>query len=172
MAVTERGLPVAMRDRPGDVRRRARGSLIPWRLIGLAGLVFALLGWIDVLLLWYPVRIGRPEWEFATVSASFDALPLATIGTLLIVARLHAEGTRFSRRLIGAGLIVVVLGLCAAFGLFTLSLATGLGSVDGETRWILVRAGIKTSVAACAYVLLYTFMALALFRAVRKDRVV
>lgn len=145
---------------------------MPWRLVGGAGVAFAVLGFTDVLLLWYPLRIGRPDWEFATVSGSFDALPLATIGLLLVVARLHAGGSPLSRRLVGTGLILVVLALCAAFILFALSFATGLGQVDGDTRWILIRAGTKTSVAACVYVILYILMALSLFRAARKDRVV
>ena len=171
MAVSEHGVLAAKPDRAADVRRSTRTGGLPWGLIGFAGMTFVLIGWTDVLLLWYPLRIGRPDWEFATVSGMFDALPLATIGALLIVARFHVEGSRLTRRLIGSSLIVVVLGLCAAFILFGLSFATGLGAVDGDTQWILVRAGIKTSVAACVYVILYILMALSLFRAARKDRV-
>lgn len=170
MSVTERGVLVGTPDRADDIRRSARAGPIPWRLIGFAGLTFAVVGWTDVLLLGYPLRIGRPDWEFATVSGMFDALPLATIGTLLIVAWLHVQGTSLGRRLVGSGLVLIVFGLCAAFVLFLLSFATGLGAVDGDTQWILVRAGIKTSVAACVYVTLYTLMALSLFRAARKDR--
>lgn len=170
MAVTKRGVLVATPDRADEVRRSVRAGTVPWRLIGFAGLTFALVGWTDVLLLGYPLRIGRPDWEFATVSGMFDALPLATIGTLLIVAWLHVDGTRLWRRLAGSGLVLIVVGLCAAFVLFGLSFATGLGAVDGDTQWILVRAGIKTSVAACVYVILYILMALSLFRASRKDR--
>lgn len=170
MAVSEHGVPALKPDRSSD-RRPARSGSVPWRLIGFAGLTFTLIGWTDVLLLGYPLRIGRPDWEFATVSGMFDALPLATIGMLLIVARFHVDGSRLARRLIGSALIVVVLGLCAAFILFGLSFATGIGAVDGDTQWLLVRAGIKTSVAASVYVILYILMALTLFRASRKDRV-
>lgn len=171
MAVSERGVLAVTPDRSTEARSSAR-SAVPWRLVGFAGLAFAVIGWTDVLLLGYPLRIGRPDWEFATVSGMFDALPLATIGLLLIVARTHVEGSRLSRRLIGGGLCIVVLALCAAFVLFGLSFATGLGAVDGDTQWLLVRAGIKTSVAACVYVILYILMALSLLRAPRKDRVV
>jgi hypothetical protein len=170
MAVPERGVLVATPDRTVDVRRPARSGPVPWRLVGFAGLSFALLGWTDALLLWYPLRIGMPDWEFATISGMFDALPLATIGTLLVVAWLLVEGNRPGRLLVGSALLVVVFGLCAAFVLFALSFLTGLGAVDGDTQWLLVRAGIKTSVAAFAYVTLHILMALSLFRATRKDR--
>lgn len=172
MVAAEHGLLTSTPDRVVEARRSARSSTAPWRLVGAAGVAFALLGLTDVLLLWYPLRIGRPDWEFATVSGSFDALPLATIGALLIVARLHAAGSRLSRRLVGSGLILLVLTLCAAFVLFALSFATGIGQVNDETRWILIRAGTKTSVAACVYVILYILMALSLFRAARKDHAV
>ena len=169
MAVSERGVLATSPDRAGH-RRTTRSEHFPWRLAGVAGWVFALIGWTDVLLLWYPVRIGRPDWEFATVSGAFDALPLATIGAVLIAAGLHAGGARITRRLFATALILVVLAMCAALVLFGLSFATGFGAVETETRWILIRAGVKTSIAACAYVVLYTFMALSLIRASGKDR--
>jgi hypothetical protein len=171
MAVTEHGLLASAPDRIAESRRTARNP-VPWRLIGAAGLTFGLVGWTDVLLLWYPLRVGRPDWEFATVSGTFDALPLATIGTLLVVAWLHAAGPRGLRVLAGSALFLVVLGLVGAFVLFGLSFATGLGSVEADTQWILVRAGIKTAVSAFAYVTLYILMALSLIRAPRKDRAV
>jgi hypothetical protein len=152
--------------------RSVRSEIFPWHLVGAAGLTFALIGWTDVLLLWYPLRIGRPDWEFATVSGSFDALPLATIGTVLIVAWLHAGAERLTRRIVAGLLVVTVLAMCGALVLFGLSFATGFGTVEAETRWILVRAGAKTSIAAVAYIVLYIVMVRSLMRASRKDRAV
>jgi hypothetical protein len=64
-----------------------------WLLCWIGGLL-ALAGWVDVLLLWIPLHLGRPEWEFGTVSSTFDALPLATIGLAILIAAAVAKGRR------------------------------------------------------------------------------
>src|SRR5689334_14868275 len=64
------------------------------RVLGAAGLVLAIVGWTDWALLWVPLRFGVVEWEFGTISQSFDALPLATIGTAALVAAALNGGWR------------------------------------------------------------------------------
>lgn len=141
-----------------------------WRLAVLAGIVFAVVGWIDVVLLWVPMRIGAAQWEFATTSGTFDALPLGTIGILILSLRLIADGGRGGRLATGAVAATIALLLAGVFVVFMLSFVTGYGATEGDTRIILLRAGIKTSLYAVAYVVLYSAVALSLFRSTRKAR--
>jgi hypothetical protein len=51
-----------------------------WYLLGWIGLAFALVGGFDLALIWIPLGFGNPEWEFGTVSATLDGLPVTTLG--------------------------------------------------------------------------------------------
>lgn len=169
MSLVERGLAASVPRRDSGEPVKARSMDRAWSVAVVAGAVFAILGWTDVLLLWYPLRIGTPEWEFATISGTFDALPLATIGTLVLVAYLVMRGRQLTQRIAGGMLVGVSLAFVAAFILFALSFVTGIAAVGADTKWILYRAGIKTAVSALAYTTVYVVFARSLFRATRKD---
>lgn len=63
-----------------------------WPLFFVAGAVFTMVGWAEVLLVWIPLRFGNAEWEFSVVSRTFDLLPLGTVGLTLMSAALIARG--------------------------------------------------------------------------------
>ena len=72
-------------------------------------MVFLLVGGLDVALAWYPLNLGNPEWEFGTISATFDRLPLVTMGLIFLVGSGVARGTRWLVR--GVALVMVVAGV-------------------------------------------------------------
>lgn len=70
--------------------RKGIGPLPPPSLSDLAplliaaGAVLAVAGWVDVGLFYRPLRFGDAEWEFGTIAQTFDAMPLATLGLVLL----------------------------------------------------------------------------------------
>ncbi|HEX7050782.1 MAG TPA: hypothetical protein VF188_11310 [Longimicrobiales bacterium] len=89
-----------------------------WGALGWFGALLALIGFGDIALTWYPVGLGAPEWEFATVSASLSGLPLPTMGLAMVLAAALAGGRRrvvLALVLALAALTMLVLG---ALGLF------------------------------------------------------
>src|SRR5262245_56246877 len=76
-----------------------------WYLLGWSGLVYILVGGIDILLAWYPIEFGNAEWEFGTISATLDRLPLATVGAMFILAAGVARGIPWLVRLMSVLLI-------------------------------------------------------------------
>lgn len=122
------------------------------------GAALALVGWTDAALLWYPLDFGTPEWEFATTSTFFDALPLGTIGlTALAIAAIFRGSSRLLRALsvllpVLAALFVLVLGL------FLLNAVVAWNQVDPALRVMLDRAVLKTSVLGLTYIVLYAWM--------------
>ncbi len=141
--------------------RREKPVLVPspesgWHMVALAGLVLGAIGWLDLLLLWFPLHFGRAEWEFGTVSATFDALPLATLGLALLLAGVMASGWRGRLQALmwfSFGVLVLML---AALVLYGLDLPLAWKGVAPETLPMLKRAIAKTLVLAVAYLGAYS----------------
>ena len=70
-------------DRPFD----------PFVIIGLTGILFTVLGTVDLATQIFPMALGSPEWEFGTYSSMMDSMPLFLMGLgflgVFAVARSH-----------------------------------------------------------------------------------
>ena len=123
-----------MRDGPQVVvsddeqrRNRSRRPVPPSTVRDLApvlaigGIVLSLAGWADVLLFYWPSRFGESEWEFGVISQTIDALPLPTLGMVLLAVALRAMSER--RALAGIAVFacsLVALGLLGLLVIFAL----------------------------------------------------
>ncbi len=156
---------------PGDV-----ASLVPVLLI--AGLVLSFAGWVDVALFYWPLRFGDAEWEFGTISQTFDALPLPTMGAVLLAMAARLTGRPQAK--------VALAVLCAAIAVWCLTLlivflldvpvafqaldrATRAAAEQGRQVNPLAGAGLKRGVAKAivfgiAYAAAYLALAVLLLR--------
>lgn len=119
MALFSRAPKVESRSADGAMNRVRTIGPAParaWQLLGWIGLVFAIMGFVDIVLGWYPTAFGNPEWEFGTISGSLNAFALPMLGLYLIVGSAVARGARRTAR-VGA----IVMGLLAGT-LFALSI--------------------------------------------------
>lgn len=110
------------------------------------GLALFVLGATDVALTWLPTNFGNREWEFATVTASFNGMPVILLGLVLIVATAMWEGRKwwaFGGGLVAAAFFVFVLG---AIALWAGNVPLALGAVEGVVLTGLKKAVFKTSV--------------------------
>jgi hypothetical protein len=105
-----------------------------WMLIGWVGLVFLVVGLTDIFLAWYPPSFGSPQWEFATISRTYDFLPLPTMGLALTLGGAIAAGRRWL--VIAASVILIVLGLgiLAADFLYATNIPIALSAVGQPVR--------------------------------------
>lgn len=122
------------------------------------GLAMTIAGWLDVALAWVPTRFGNNEWEFATVSRTFDGMALGTLGVSLF-----AVGAMLRRYRLLLGLIVVVFALMTCFvlaaaGLYLLNVPVAIGGVQDQVRGLLNVAILRTSAFIVVYVLLYSWL--------------
>jgi hypothetical protein len=139
---------VLVRDAAGKSGRlMAPDSAGAWRWIGWLGLVLAVVGLWDFALTWYPANWGSPEWEFATVTASYSGLPLPTMGLLALAASAIARGVRWQVRLLSIGLIGFAIALLLGFVLFLTTVPVALTSVEG-----IALVGIKKAIAKTAMI--------------------
>ena len=110
------------------------------------GLAFFVLGSTDVALTWFPTNFGNREWEFATVTASFNGTPVLLLGLIMVVAAASWEGRKwwaFGGGVVAAALFVFVLG---AIALWAGNVPLALQAVEGAILTGLKKAVFKTSV--------------------------
>jgi hypothetical protein len=151
-----------------DLPRSYRSLQLPWSILLLLGTALTIVGWVDIALLWWPLSLGNVEWEFGTISATFDGLPLGTIG-LSLAGAAALGGRRFGiARAAGIAMLVVAFGLIAIYLLYLLTLAPAWRGTPEAVQPSLLKAAIKTTIFAITYVTAFAWIGLYLIRARRR----
>lgn len=147
--------------------RRHVGPDAAWRLLMVVGAMLALVGWADIVLTWYPPRWGSLEWELGTVSSTFDALPLGTLGLAILAAGLIARAWLRTSRALSVLMWLIVVALLGLMLLFVLDVAPALRAVNPALRGALKKSMLKTAFIAVLYLSTYVVMAWWLWRVSR-----
>jgi hypothetical protein len=157
-----------------DAKTRHKGAEpapeLGWYLLGGLGLVFALVGGIDILLAWYPSDFGSAEWKFGTVTATLNSFPLLSLGLILLTVSGLARGRTWMVRtmLVVLALMVVVVIGCAA--IYLPQVGNALGAVaDPTVKMGLKRAITKTSIQLVVYPILLGWIAVTALRRLRSS---
>lgn len=131
-----------------------------WRVLLTIGLLFVVVGGFDVALVWYPARFGVPEFEFASVAASLNSLPVVTMGVaLLVVASSRLELRKTAWLVL---LVIIALGLLVLVGgvLFGLTVPLALqAEVEPVVLTGLKKQIVKGVVQLVAYGITYLMLA-------------
>ena len=138
-----------------------------WRLTAAVGLAMAVVGWTDVGLLWYPLHLGDPEWEFGTISACLDGMPLGTIGLGLLAAGAIGCGWRWPTRAIAVASGLVTVGTFTIAVIYLLDVPVALRGTAPPVRTAIEKAMLKAGVFSMTYLLFYTWLAWFLWRRTR-----
>jgi len=158
---------------PSDVQ-----DLAP--ILIVAGLLLAMAGWVGVALFYYPPRFGQPEWEFGTIAQTIDAMPLPTLGLVLLALGIRARGGSIAWRRGIAVIFAVVALLClAALVLFALDIPLALkamhrAAAQANQQSALISSGVKRGMAkvilfTVCYGLAYGWLAVAMWRVPRES---
>ena len=152
---------VLVRDESPSKRPLAPAPDFGWHLLGSVGFVFAVVGGMDFLLTWYPVNFGSPEWEFGTITASFDGLPLLVIGLALLLGSGVAQGRRWLVRVMAVTFLVLAVVIVLAAVLYATNVPIALKSIsDPVVRLGLKKAIAKTAGQAIVYPCAFVWLAL------------
>lgn len=147
--MTERVLVQQERRRAVEVEPPAAQTA--WMWAGWFGLVLALAGLTDLVLLWIPVQLGVPEWEFATAVSTTSSLPLTTIGVAGILASAAWRGTRWLLWVVGVVLAVAAVTVAAVLLLFVTDVPLAWNASEGPARLGIIKATVKTVVLAVLF---------------------
>jgi hypothetical protein len=152
---------------PPEPKKPAQDFMLGWSLLLVMGWLFTLVGLLNTVLIWVPLRLGVPEYEFASVAASLDGLPLALMGMTLALAASRASGRTRSATAIVILLIVVTVLVIAGGVLYGLNAPLALRALKNQP---VPRLGImKSIVKVTGQVVLYS-TAMITFAAMGRSR--
>ena len=147
------------------------------------GVVLTIAGLVDVGLFYWPMRFGDSEWEFGIIAQTFDAMPLPTIGLVLVAVGLWARGGRplwcrimaiiFLVGAVKLAVLSVIFMLDVPVALKALARVAATAQQRGATPNPAVAAGLyrgiaKAAVFAVTYVIGYATIGIAMWRGVRR----
>lgn len=160
----ESGRPATI-DRP-PTTYLSSSYLDAWRILGWLGIAFFAMSMLDILLAWYPLRLGTPEWEFGTVSASMAALSIPTLSLYLILcSAISLERPRIAK---AVGIAMILLGLMvlamAALYVTTVPLALKAVRTNDMASLNMKKAILKWMIMFTGYETIYVMGALKALR--------
>lgn len=117
-----------------------------WSLLGWIGLVFVGVGGVDLLLTWYPMQFGNQEWEFGTVSAVLDGLPVLTLGLALLMGAGTARGERWLVRTMAIVFVLLAILILISAILYVTNVPAALKTVTQPV----IRTGLKKAIVKAA----------------------
>jgi hypothetical protein len=128
-----------------------------WRVLGWLGLAFLVMSMIDIVLGWYPVRFGTPEWEFGTISATVAALSIPTLGLYLMLCSAISRERAGVAKAVGIAMIVMAVFLLGMAILYLTTVPLALKSVrtNDMASAALKKAVLKWLILFIGYEALY-----------------
>ena len=151
-------------ERPLRVLRGGDTEAV-WPLLGLIGLAFAAIGAVDIVLAWFPSALGSAEWEFGTIGATLNGLPLPALGLFLVLASGFARASRWQVRSVSIAFAVLVVALLAVALIYVTVIPVALGDVtNGVVRTGLLKSVAKALVLLALYPVLFGWAAFRGFR--------
>jgi len=135
------GLPILINEPAARPKKPVQDFLLGWRLLGVLGWLFTAVGLLNTVLLWVPLHFGSPEYEFGSVAASLDGLPVTMMGLTIALAASRARGDNRGGLVATVLLVTVAVLVVAAGVLYWLNVPLALKQVTEPV----IRLGIKKS---------------------------
>lgn len=131
---------------------------IPGGLFVALGLAVTAVGLIDLGFAWFPWQFGNGEWEFGTVSRTFDSLALVSVGIgfFSLGAVLRRSSWMSSAAVALSG--VLLAALLGGVLIYALNLPLALRMVPPEAAGALRRAIMRTGAFMLVYLTFYTWL--------------
>lgn len=143
-------------------------ALGAWIFLAI-GTVFILVGVIDFVLAWLPLRFGAQGWEFAIISQTFTNLPATLLGIGLLTYGLiqHPGASPRWLRVEAIVLWVVAGGLVLMGILYLVSSVEVWRASTSEARVGVFKAVVRVLADVAIYPLLLVFIGFMLRRGAR-----
>lgn len=161
---SDRGILVDRQGRRADWSPFDQDPDFVWRVVLILGITIAIVGWVDLALLWHPLQFGNAEWEFGTISAHFDGMPLGTIGLATVAIGLMGLGWRRTTRFLSVLILAVTAGLLAIAVIYGLDVPLALKGTQPQLHSAVTKAVIKTTAYVVTYVGFYLWLAITCWR--------
>ena len=130
-----------------------------WTFVVALGIAISIVGWTDLVLLWFPLHFVSPEWRFGTISGHFDGMPLGTLGLTILAVGLLGKGWRIPALVMVTLLALVALDLLVISIIYLRDAPVALQSTPSEMQSVLKKAMLKAGVFAVTYTCFYAWLA-------------
>ena len=141
---------------PGERSSRAQpDEQAAWAMVFLVGASLVAIGATDVAMLFYPARFASLDWEFGTISAFVDGLPVMTIGFSAMIVASAARGWRRWRGVLAALALLMAIATLVMLMIFVLDAPAAFRAINPAMRQSLTKAVVKTGFMGFVYVCLY-----------------
>lgn len=150
-----------------EVQTRAQppSSRSVWAWTGLA---FLIVGGVDLVLTWFPMQFGNREWEFGSVTAALNGLPVPLLGLAALIWA-SAEGRRKWMATLSAVVgAILFVGVLVGLILWATGIPLALQAVPANLSAGLKKALLKTSIQGVVYPLLLAFLTVSAWRTARR----
>ncbi len=115
----------------------------PFALFGLVGVLFIVVGGLEIYQQVFPMSLGNAEWEFGTFSSVMDTMPLLLMGMGFLGVYAVVGGHVILARILGIAMFGMALALLAFAFLYFTNVPPALRVNPGTP----VQTGIKKAVA-------------------------
>ncbi len=130
------------------------------RVAGGIGILFVLVAGVDVLLTWFPTNFGNREWEFGTVSGSFNGLLSVAFGFALVQVWFAHADRAWPLRALGFVHIIIALLIIGAALMYARNVSIALSAATaGGAGTGIMKAIIKTSFQSVAFPIAFLLLA-------------
>lgn len=133
------------------------------------GLAITAVAALDLGLAWVPAQFGNPEWEFGTVTRTFDSLALGTTGLGWLLIWSVVRKVRWALVALGLVFVLLLVGIVGGLVLYWLNVPVALGAVPAEAGTMLKRSVARSSVFGTTYLALYAWLSWFTWRAWRAE---
>ena len=103
-----------------------------WKILQIVGVIFFLVGLLDIISSLLPQRLGEPEWELGTTSNFFDVVPLLGLGLVFLLVAGVATGRRWNIRLVASFCILTAVFMLLAMVVYATVLPLALKIVQKD----------------------------------------
>lgn len=159
------------RPRPDEGgRARTYSTAFAWRPLGWFGLLFLIIGIADMALVWYPLRLGNPSWEFGAIDLSFSTLPLLTIGLGAALAAALARGKRKTAAALAGFALLLALVCIGGYLVFLSDVPLALRNSPAELLQGVRKAIFRNTIFAVSFTTAYLGVGIAVLRHLRASR--
>lgn len=141
------------------------------RVLTVLGAAFAIVGLVDLVLLWIPPRFDNAAWEFGTLSRTFDSFPMTGLGLGLVSYGVVVQSQRRGGRVRALAIVffTVALLLIALGILYATAVPAVLQQTPDAALVGVNRAVIKNVVEIVIYPLTLAGIAIKLWRQVERS---
>ncbi len=142
-----------------DARKvRSVGSTQAWAVLGWAAFAFLLVGGSDFVLAWVPPMFGNQQWEFGTVTATFNGLPIVVLSIALLLAASMQVERRWWSWLVAVVALVMFLWILGGAVLWATDAPLAARTIPDDLTLGLKKALVKTGIQAVVYPVLFAYL--------------